>query len=130
MTEEEVKKLWLDKNYRGSYTGLSTFVKALRKDKKIKAKETNKKVLHLLESIPSYQMHVRKKRNYETRHLHFLNEKAPNANYISGMGINFMMDLAFMPVASDGKFIRHFPTIFNKLIFYRLHLLPNSCRFI
>jgi hypothetical protein len=96
-----IKKLWLDPNYRASYTGASTFYKALKNDGKIKTNIKYEKVVNLLETIPSYQMHVRRNRNLETRHLNF-NPSESETNFIDGVGISFMMDLGFLP-ESDGK---------------------------
>jgi hypothetical protein len=96
-----IKKLWLDPNYRASFTGISTFYRALKKDGKINENDSYQKVFDLLQTIPSYQIHVRRSRHYDTRHLNF-QPKGLETNFIDGVGISFMMDLAVLP-ESNGK---------------------------
>jgi hypothetical protein len=98
-----IKKLWLNPKYRASYTGATTFYRALRNDGKIKKNVKFEKVIQLLETIPSYQMHVRRSRNYDTRHLNF-KPKDNTTNFVDGVGISFMMDLGILP-ESNGKIL-------------------------
>jgi hypothetical protein len=98
-----IKKLWLDPNYRGSFSGISSFYRALKKDGKLGKNDTYEKVFKLLQTIPSYQIHVRRSRNYETRHLNFM-PKDSEENFIDGVGISFHMDLGVLP-ESEGNYL-------------------------
>jgi hypothetical protein len=98
-----IKKLWLDPNYRGSFSGIATFYRALKKDGKLGKNDSYEKVFDILTTIPSYQIHVRRSRKYETRHLNFTPRNS-GENFIDGVGISFQMDLGVLP-ESDGKLL-------------------------
>lgn len=95
----KIKRQWLDPNYRAGFTGAATFYKALKKDDKL-GKVSFNKVKELLETIPTYQMHVRSTKG-PVRHLQF-EAQSLDSGFVPGMGISFQMDLGIMP-ESQGK---------------------------
>jgi hypothetical protein len=94
-TIKRIQSFWKDGNYHGSYTGASTFYNALKVDNKI-PNLTYSQVLKALKKIPSYQMHVRRRKKYETRHLNFIPSNF-ETTFLSGVGITLFADLGEMP---------------------------------
>jgi hypothetical protein len=115
MSAQQIKSRWLDKTYPASFTGGSTFINALRKDKKIK-QTSSKKILNILQTIPSYAMHLRRRRHLETRHLNFI-PKDVDTSFTDGVGISFMADLAVMPPSNGFNYYLCLVDLFDNYVY-------------
>lgn len=62
---ENIIKLWRDKNFEGSYTGIKTFQTLLKINKNIDISE--KKLYQILKNDPIFIMHIRSKKKVERR---------------------------------------------------------------
>ena len=92
LTEKQIRNLWRDEAFYGSFSGISTFYKALKKtkDNSITLKEVKK----ALENSDVYQMHFNSgKILKERRHIHSV-----------GSNLDYSADLLEMPEHDGYKF--------------------------
>ncbi len=83
LDSEEIIKLWRDKDFEGSYTGIKTFQTLLKLNKNIDISE--KKLYKILKNDPIFLMHLRGKKKIQRRFY--------NLNYYCEL---VQSDLAFM----------------------------------
>ena len=81
---ETVRKLWSSNDFYASYSGVSSFQKALHVSKGIDL--TKRQVRTILNTITHYVMHVIKKKRFKTR----------SFDNVSGFGLVLQMDLGFL----------------------------------
>ena len=116
LTDKKVAKLYTDLKFPASFTGASTFYKSVKQNyphTKIKYK----KILNLLQKIPTYQYHVRTNRHYyKTRSIAY-NFNIDHTNYVGGQGLSAQMDLAFMPASNDFIGFLVLIDVFNNYIY-------------
>jgi len=65
MDSAEIVKLWRDKNFEGSYTGVKTFQTLLKLNKDVDVSE--KQLYNVLKNDPIFVMHMRGKKNFPRR---------------------------------------------------------------
>ena len=106
LAPHQIRDLWADPNFYASFTGMSTFFKAVRKlDPNIKYKQ----VREALEQSAIYQTHINAgKRINVRRHI-----------YTSGSNISFEMDLLEMPSYKNYKYGLVLRDQFNLMIYFK-----------
>ena len=64
--KNELKKLWRNKSFHGSYSGTLNFRRFLKYELNIELSE--RKIREILQQIPSFNIYIRHVKNYKTRH--------------------------------------------------------------
>lgn len=93
LSDKKIEQLWKKPTFTGSYSGAHTFYKELQRSTQKSDLPTYKRVLSVLQKIPTYQIHA----SYRDR------AKLLHVTNIDGVGLQLHMDLAFMPTYNEYK---------------------------
>ena len=65
MSDDEIRDLWKDPNFSGSFSGILTFQQQLLHDKNIKI--STRRLRHILTSLPDYLQHITRRKHFPKR---------------------------------------------------------------
>lgn len=107
MSDNDIKALWADPKFPGSFEGANTFQRAILHFKKIKI--SLRRLYKVLASIPEFVMQIKRNNNFPRRHY----------SNIFGFGKLYQADLAQFPESESMKYVLVLVDVFSHKIFAR-----------